>query len=142
MLRLTLAAFALFLAAGASAQPAAGRLDAADDTLNSGEFRDEYTVAVRAGDEVSAVVTSEAFDTYVLLVSPTGAQVEDDDCTDGETTRSCVTFTADAEGALRVLVTSFAVGETGAYVVTVTVGGAVVALVPEAETREDVEGGR
>ncbi len=135
MLRTVLALLLCTVAASASAQTYTGRLEADDDTLNSGEFRDEYVVEVAAGQEVSAVVTSEAFDTYVILVSETGAQAEDDDCTDGETTRSCATLLADADGVVRVLVTSFAVGETGDYEVTITALDAVADRAPR-------EGGR
>ncbi len=127
MIRLTLAALVLLAAAGAAAQTYAGRLEAADDTLASGEYVDEYEVPVTDGQEVSAIVTSEAFDTYVILVAASGAQAEDDDCTDGETTRSCITLVADADGVVRVLVTSFAVGETGAYQLVVAVDGVTLA---------------
>ena len=127
MIRLTLAALSLLAAASASAQTYTGRLEAGDDTLASGEYVDEYEVVVSEGQEVSAVVTSDAFDTYVILVAASGAQAEDDDCTEGETTRSCVTLVADEAGVVRVLVTSFAVGETGDYKVAVTVDGVAVA---------------
>lgn len=118
--------FALLLAAasGAAAQTYTGRLAAGDGTLNSGEYRDEYRVEAAVGQRVSATVTSGDFDTYVLLISPSGEQAENDDCTDGDTGRSCATFTADVAGAIRVLVTSYAVGETGDYTLTLSTSGA------------------
>lgn len=125
MPRFLLLALLLSAATAASAQTLSGRLEADDDTLNSGEYVDEYTVVARAGQTVSAVVTSEMFDTYVILVSASGAQAEDDDCTDGETTRSCGALVADVDGEVRVLVTSFAVGETGDYEVTLSLDDGV-----------------
>ena len=123
----------LALAASASAQTHMGRLEPGDDTLNSGEFMDEYVVTARAGQTVSAVVTSDAFDTYVIVKSESGEQADDDDCTDGETTRSCAALAVGVDGPVRVLVTSFAVGEAGPYRVEIRVadsGGADGRLEP------------
>ena len=115
MLRSLLTITFLFLAAGATAQTYTGSLDSGDETLESGEYRDAYTIDVTAGEEVSAVVTSSDFDSYVILVSPSGEQEDNDDCTEGDTSRSCATLVADVSGTVRVLVTSYAPGETGAY---------------------------
>lgn len=122
MLRSVLAALALVAAADAAAQTHTGSLRPGDETLNSGEYVDEYVVEARQGETVRAVLTSDEFDTYVILVSATGGQAEDDDCTEGETTRSCAEWTADADGSVRVLVTTFQPGETGQYRVEVSVG--------------------
>ncbi len=116
----------LFVAlAGASASPSAqtysGRLGAGDGQLGSGEFVDEYSVSVERGEAVRATLTSDAFDTFVIVKSATGAQQEDDDCTEGETTRSCATLVADRTGRVRVLVTSFRPGESGEYQVRIDV---------------------
>ena len=115
-----------FVGAAASAQTYSGRLGPGDGTLNSGEFRDEYLIDAQAGETVEATLTSEDFDTYVIVISPSGAQEEDDDCTDGDTTRSCVTLVNDEPGTVRVLVTSYSVGETGGYTLTLSTasGGA------------------
>ena len=124
----------LALGASASAQTYTGRLEPQDGTLNSGELRDEYTVDARRGETVRAVVTSQAFDTYVIVKSETGAQAEDDDCTDGETTRSCAALVADVDGPVRVLVTSFRPGETGDYRVQIAVGDAAEPAAGDATT--------
>lgn len=112
----------LLVAAGASAQTYSGALAPGDTTLASGEWMDEYVVQAQSGETVRAVVTSQAFDTYVIVKAESGAQAEDDDCTDDETTRSCAELVADADGPVRVLVTSFRPGETGAYRVALDVG--------------------
>ena len=98
-------------------------LSTSDQTLTSGEFVDEYPVEVRAGQTVSVTVTSSDFDPYVLVKSAAGRQEDNDDCTQGDTGRSCVSFTADTDGTLRVLVTSYSAGETGRYRVEITTRG-------------------
>ncbi|HEX9951182.1 MAG TPA: pre-peptidase C-terminal domain-containing protein [Rubricoccaceae bacterium] len=113
----------LLAASAASAQTRSGALAAGDVTLDSGEFVDEYPVQVRAGQTVHVEVTSQDFDTYVLVKDASDRQEDNDDCTDGETTRSCVDFVATAAGTVRVLVTSYQPGETGAYRVTITTDG-------------------
>lgn len=133
MLRLAAVALVLSAAASASAQSYAGRLQPGDGTLASGEFADAFTVEVAEGDTVRAVVTSNEFDTYVIIKTETGAQAEDDDCTEGETTRSCAELVADVTGTVRVLVTSFQAGETGGYQVEVETVAAGT-QVPDSET--------
>lgn len=128
--------FLLAASASASAQSYDGHLAAGDDQLPSGEFVDEFTVTPERGQTVRAVVTSDEFDTYVIVKTASDEQAEDDDCTDGETTRSCAELAVDEEGPVRILVTSFKPGETGAYRVTVMVGtpssagGPLLALEP------------
>ncbi len=114
----------VLLAASASAQTYSGQLADGDGQLNSGEFSDEYVVVAEAGEVVRAVVTSQAFDTYVILKTDAGQQAEDDDCTDGETSRSCAELVIEEAGEVRVLVTSFRPGETGAYDVAITAASA------------------
>ena len=135
-------ALLLVAASGAAAQTStdrtyAGALEPGDTTLTSGEFVDEYVVEARAGETVRAVVTSGDFDTYVIVQGASGAQAEDDDCTDGETTRSCVDWVADADGPVRVLVTSFGPGETGAYEVSTQTGTSLEPLVTNGDALGD-----
>ena len=111
----------LLLAASVSAQTYSGELAEGDGQLNSGELVDEYTVVAARGEVVRAVVTSQAFDTYVILKTAAGQQEEDDDCTEGETSRSCAELAVGESGEVRVLVTSFQTGETGAYEVEISV---------------------
>ena len=137
MPRLLPVAVLLLAAGGASAQTFTGQLQPGDETLTSGEYADEYAVRVARGDTVRAVVTSAEFDTYVIVKSETGEQAEDDDCTEGETTRSCATFVSDVDGEVRVLVTSFQPGETGLYLVTIE-----AAAEPARVSETDAGGGR
>ncbi len=113
----------LLATSAASAQTRSGALAAGDGTLTTGEFTDEYPVSVRAGQTVSVTVTSAEFDTYVIVKDASGRQEENDDCSEGDTGRSCATFTADGAGTLNVIVTSYAPGETGRYQVEIDAGG-------------------
>ncbi len=91
-----------------------GTLDKGDDRLNGGEYYDVYSFQASAGDELTAVVTSTAFDTYVVLKSPSGEAWGNDDH-DNSKDRSELTVTADAAGEWALVVTSYEGGETGAY---------------------------
>lgn len=114
-------AVALLLTSGASAQTVEGVLSAVSDTLTSGEYKFVMEVEAVAGQTLEARLASEAFDTYVIIKSPSGEQEDNDDCTAGDLTRSCVSFVADADGTYRVIATSFRAGEAGPFVLGVQV---------------------
>ncbi len=100
-----------------------GRLGPGDDTLDSGEYADTYTVEVEAGQRLTADLTSDAFDPYLIVLAPSGEQTENDDW-EGSYSRSRVEI-EDAEGGTwRVRVTSYEPGETGAYTLTLRTGPA------------------
>ena len=122
MSRTLLLVVLLALAPAALAQTYSGTLERGDDTLDSGEYRDSYAVPVRRGDRVSAVLTSRDFDPYLVVIQPSGEQDDNDDCTTDDLQRSCLDLVADADGSVRVLVTSYAAGETGPYRLEITVG--------------------
>ncbi len=66
---------------------------------------------------------SSEFDPYLILVSPSGADVQNDDY-QGSANRSRIEKVLDEIGEWRVLVTSYRPGESGAYEVSITtVGG-------------------
>ena len=104
-------------------QSESGELRSGDDTLDSGEYFDVYTVDVEVGDVVSADLSSEDFDPYLILESGDELQVDNDDCTTGDLTRSCAAITAVESGTVRVLVTSFEPGETGDYTLEIETEG-------------------
>ena len=108
-----------------------GTLAAGDSTIvGTGEFSDAFEVPVAAGQTIRAVVTSADFDTWLIVRPPTGEPLDDDDCTPGDTSSSCLTLVADTAGVVRVTVTSYRTGETGRYrleVRDVPAGAAAVA---------------
>jgi hypothetical protein len=102
----------------AGASPAgrreSGRLDASDQTLNSGEYVDEYAVECRRGRSLVLDLRATDFDPYLILQPPAGEQIDNDDH-EGDRTHSHIQTTITADGTCRVLVTSYQPGEAGAY---------------------------
>jgi hypothetical protein len=101
-----------------------GELEEGDETLNSGEYRDAYTFEGRAGQNVVLDLRAQAFDPYLILDFPGDDQLDNDDH-EGDVRRSLISTTLPEDGTYRVLVTSYRVGETGAYDLQMrgTVGG-------------------
>ena len=128
-MRLASLLLAALVVTSVSAQPVAGALEASDPTFNNGELYDDYTIQAADGATVEVTVESSDFDTYVMLRQGDGAWEENDDCVADDTSRSCLTVVADGDGAMTVRVTSFDVGETGAY--TLHVDGALFGDAPE-----------
>lgn len=120
-----LAASSLLLAAcrfggSGGTQTHNGSLAEGDQTLQSGELVDVYTVNVKAGQWVLAEMTSTAFDPYLILKSPSGNQTENDDF-EGSLQRSVVRQQATEAGAWKVSATSAKPGESGAYTLKIAV---------------------
>ncbi|MCH7975681.1 MAG: caspase family protein [Bacteroidetes bacterium] len=113
---------ALVSAQGSGARFESGRLEAGDSELTSGEYNDEYIVQGLAGEQLVLDLHSSDFDPYLILIQPDGEQVENDDH-DGDLTRSMITATLPADGAYRVLVTTYEPGSTGAYDLIIRGGG-------------------
>ena len=106
----------------AAATTRAGELAQGDQTLQSGEFMDVHHFTWAAGTTVDLRLTSSAFDTYLIVREPGGAQEDNDDLEPGNT-NSGLTYTASAAGAYQVIVTSYRSGESGAYELVVTPSG-------------------
>ncbi len=90
-----------------------GTLASGDATLSSGEFADSYEIDGLAGQQLSVALSSTAFDTYLMVIGPGEDRAENDDA--GSTDRSEVDMTLQESGTYRVVVTSYAKGQTGAY---------------------------
>ncbi|HWQ87155.1 caspase family protein [Brevundimonas sp.] len=95
-------------------QTVSGSLDAGDDTLDSGEYVDNFRFTGRRGQRVAVELTSSAFDAYTILRTPSGEQQENDDARDGGHDSRLDTVLAE-DGEYEVMVTSYAPGETGSY---------------------------
>jgi hypothetical protein len=110
-------------------QNASGQLAADDSTDDTGKYRDEYVFDARRGDGITVDMQSSDFDTFLQLVSPSGRTVENDDYQDN-TARSVIEEILSEDGRWRVIATSYGIGETGSYELTVRggpPGGAVAA---------------
>jgi hypothetical protein len=91
-----------------------GTLARGDDRLGSGEFFDAFRFQGRRGQRVAVNVDSSDFDTYVIINTPSGEQIDNDDREPGNLNAG-VERVLPADGEYRVMVTSFRPGETGAY---------------------------
>jgi hypothetical protein len=99
-----------------------GELAEGDGTLDSGEYVDSYTIDVEEGQSILVDMTSTSdMDPYIILKSPSGEQVENDDY-EGDRTRSRVEHDAEESGAWRVMATSYEAGEEGSYDITIRTG--------------------
>lgn len=106
-------------AGGAGVQQ--GALAAGDSQLQSGEFQDTYTLSFPVGSPVMIRAESTEFDTYLIVHPPAGEQLDNDDYNGDRNAR--VDIPSAQAGAYRILVTSFAPGETGNYTLTTTPAG-------------------
>jgi len=108
-----------------------GTLAAGDATLRSGEFSDTHTMSFPAGTPVSIRVDSSAFDSYLIVRSPSGRQQDNDDYSPGALNAGLDIPAAEA-GEYQILVTSYRPGEAGPYTLQITrgSGSAPVAVTP------------
>ncbi len=101
-------------AAAVTGDSVQGTLAAGDGALNSGEFRDAYTRAFTAGQPVAIRLESSAFDPYLIVTTPSGRQMDNDDLTPS-TRNAGVDIPSAENGDYQILVTSYEAGETGPY---------------------------
>ncbi len=116
-------------AAGGGGQAQRGELAQGDTQLQSGEFSDAYPMTFTPGQPVSIRVESSAFDTYLIVRSPSGRQEDNDDLQPGNL-NSGIDIPAAEAGTYQVLVTSYRPGETGAYTLTTSAGSGAGAVAP------------
>ncbi|MBU1347774.1 MAG: pre-peptidase C-terminal domain-containing protein [Alphaproteobacteria bacterium] len=90
-----------------------GTLQSGDETLDTGEFVDTFTFDGRSGQRIAAELTSAAFDAYMILRTPSGEQLDNDDGENGTDSRLDTVLTEDGE--YQVMVTSYSAGESGSY---------------------------
>ncbi|MEZ4421844.1 MAG: caspase family protein [Gemmatimonadota bacterium] len=99
-----------------------GRLEAGDETLQSGEYVDTYAVEAQAGERLVVDLRSSELDPYLMLIPPSGETVQNDDF-EGDARRSVIAQDLTVSGTYRVAVTSYQPGETGAYTLRIEQGG-------------------
>ena len=91
-----------------------GSLSEGDITLNDGSLYDEHTFQGQAGQIVRITLESDAFDTYLLLIAPSGDPIsENDDGGSGNNAEIVVQLPDD--GPYRVLATAYDQTGGGAY---------------------------
>jgi hypothetical protein len=91
-----------------------------DIPTGQGGFARDYTVELQAGDQVVIDLTSDSFDTVVMLMGEAGMSLgENDDGSDGST-NSMLFTRIDTSGTYTVRVRSFGEGSGGQFTLKVT----------------------
>ncbi len=98
-----------------------GELTVTDEQLGNGEYIDVYEFDGRPGQRFQADLRSQDFDTFLILIAPSGEQFENDDM--DSTDRSFLDMSLSESGNYRVVVTSYDVGSTGEYSLQIDHGG-------------------
>jgi Caspase domain len=91
-----------------------GELTPLDAQRHSGKFEDAYLIQGRAGQKIELRLSSDDFDSYLLVTGPGGYQVSNDDG-DANSLNSRMVMQLPADGTYRVSATSYQQGATGAY---------------------------
>ncbi len=104
-----------------------GRLESRDPQLEAGEFGDVYVFDGTTGQNVSVELASSEFDTYLVLLTPNGEQIDNDDH-EGSTDLSRIDVTLRESGRFRIVATSYQAGESGSYQISLSSGGAETAM--------------
>lgn len=89
-------------------------IDTHDPQLNSGEYKETWTFQGHAGQLLTADLRSSEFDPYLMIVSPSGKQEENDDY-EGSSSRSLIAMRLEEEGEYKIVVTTYKPGMTGDY---------------------------
>lgn len=97
--------------------------DCTNSARGTSYYTDRFGISVNAGQQISILLTSGAFDTYVYLKSPAGTVlVSNDDGGGGTNSRipaTSGTYTVPATGTYIIEVTSYSAQVTGAYTLLV-----------------------
>jgi CHAT domain-containing protein/Tfp pilus assembly protein PilF len=94
------------------------RLDESSNRLEDDKsYYNAHTFEGDAGQFVSIEMSSDEFDTYLILLDPNGNRIAQNDDSDG--TDSRITFELPAAGRYTILANSYGAGATGNYTLTV-----------------------
>lgn len=99
-------------------QTITGSLSLTDHQLASNEALDEYRIYARKGQLLRVVMETMAFDPYVIVISPSGEQLENDEHENRQIT-AAVEWELSEEGEYRIVATSSRVGQYGRYTLNI-----------------------
>ncbi|MEM1054410.1 MAG: hypothetical protein AAGI52_02700 [Bacteroidota bacterium] len=119
MLRFLPLLFFVALASAAQAQPVSGNLYT-DDERHGGRFYEVHTIDLEPGDVISVVLISQDFDPMVYIKSPMETWANNDDCTEGDITTSCLEHEAEYFGTYEVWAMTYQRGAYGDYTIEIT----------------------
>jgi CHAT domain-containing protein len=95
-------------------QTVTGRLDQTSDQLDDGTYYETHTFSGTAGETLTFDLVSDEFDAYLILESPTGEWIAQDD-DGGEGTNARIVLTLPSTGTYTLVVNTYGPGETGTY---------------------------
>ncbi|MFO0692725.1 MAG: caspase family protein [Polyangiales bacterium] len=104
--------------------PIAGELADGDETLRSGEYYDRYRHTFTPGSSVRIRLESNDFDPYLIMRTPSGEQLDNDDVERGERAAGFDIPSAE-NGEYTLLATTYQPGERGRYTLSFGQGAAV-----------------
>lgn len=107
-------------------QTVSGTLAPGDDRLDSGEYRDGWTLRGRRGDRVAVRLSSSDFDPYLMVRGLGLSEDNDDDSMQRGSLDSRLDFVFPEDGEVEISATSYQPGESGRYSLSVTGAGAEV----------------
>ncbi|MBV9108864.1 MAG: trypsin-like peptidase domain-containing protein [Gemmatimonadetes bacterium] len=103
-------------------QSVSGRLTTSDFRRPDGSYADAYVYQGRAGEQITATLTSNDFDAWLVITDPSGAVTEYDDDSAGDL-NSQLSITLPRSGPYLIVANSVADGATGAYTLSLRSGG-------------------
>lgn len=101
-----------------------GNLGNGDDSRSSGAYADSFSFEGEAGQSAVIDMRSGEFDTYLILRSPSGSEISNDDY-GGSMDQSLISSTLAESGTYQVLASSYGIGETGGYTLEIDLAGAM-----------------
>jgi hypothetical protein len=107
-----------FIAGGAAAQSTSGTLGPSDPQRDNGSYYDATTIDVESPQEIIVRMESTAFDTYLVVKSPSGFEQINDDF-EGQSV-SQIELLATETGKWTIWATSYESAGTGAYDLRIT----------------------
>ena len=137
MQRLTIVAFALLSWAEISRAATCGStatlscpsvgvaeaLTSAGCKASDNSVYDLWQFSGTSGQSISIDMTSTAFDTYLILIDPSGTPVAENDDISASSTSSRIGFTLNATGTWTVVANSFAAMQSGNYTLSLACSG-------------------
>lgn len=113
-----------------------GELSAGDDVLVDDTYYDDYVFEGVAGQTVSVLLESAAFDAYLFLLDETETLLIDNDDLSVRSLDSFLSFILPTDGQYRVRVNAYDNSNQGPYQLTVTTGNTALELNAEIASRQ------
>lgn len=107
-----------------------GALGPGNETLDTGEYLAFHELELNAGAAVAIELSSGAFDVYLAVLDPAGQIVLEVDDSPGRGSDVAESFVPATSGRFTLVVTSYAPGEAGDYLLEVAAGAAVGSTLP------------